>query len=221
MVADVYAPRIVAFAVSPDDPTLESFAELDLPPRFEAWVESDRTILSMLPDGLIELFEATSAKLEAALRAAPPDQRVKDWWTPQQTAGFLQRRLALETAIHRWDAQCATGTPDSIESTLAADGIDEVLDIQITDRRQWAPHRLQGSGETYHLHRTDGEGEWLIRFAPEGPIVTREHAKGDIALRGTASDLFLFLWHRIPADQLEIFGDASLAERFFELVPPD
>jgi hypothetical protein len=35
------------------------------------------------------------------------------------------------------------------------------------------------------------------------------------------SDLLLFLWHRIPADRLEVFGDAALLERFFELVPPD
>lgn len=76
-------------------------------------------------------------------------------------------------------------------------------------------------GETYHFHRTDGPGEWLVRFMPEGPVVTREHAKGDVAVRGIASDLFLFLWRRLPADRLEVFGDADLLSRYFELAPPD
>ena len=45
-------------------------------------------------------------------------------------------------------------------------------------------------------------------------VVTREHAKGDVAARGTASDLLLFLWGRVPATALEVFGDAALLDRF-------
>ncbi len=52
---------------------------------------------------------------------------------------------------------------------------------------------------TIHLHCTDGEGEWLITRAGDDVVVTREHAKGDVAARGTASDLLLFLWGRVPA----------------------
>jgi hypothetical protein len=51
--------------------------------------------------------------------------------------------------------------------------------------------------------------------------VTREHAKGDVAVRGTASDLLLFLWGRLPGERLEVLGDASLVGRYFELVPPN
>ena len=60
-----------------------------------------------------------------------------------------------------------------------------------------------------------------MRFEPERVVVTREHAKGDVAVRGPASDLLLFLWHRIPADRLDVVGDAALLERFFDLVSPD
>jgi hypothetical protein len=48
--------------------------------------------------------------------------------------------------------------------------------------------------------------------------VTREHAKGDVAARGTASDLLLFLWGRVPADSLEVFGDADLLARFSQAI---
>lgn len=42
----------------------------------------------------------------------------------------------------------------------------------------------------------------------------------DVELAGTASDLMLFLWHRIPADQLdEVKGDRGVLNRYFTLVP--
>ena len=38
-----------------------------------------------------------------------------------------------------------------------------------------------------------------------------EHAKGDVAARGHRVRLLLFLWGRVPADALEVFGDADAA----------
>ncbi len=128
--------------------------------------------------------------------------------------------MAQETAVHRWDAQNALGVPDSIEPELACDGIDEMLDVMLPFARRWAESARGGRGETYHFHRTDGPGEWLVRFQGEGATVTREHAKGDVAVRGAASDLLLFLWGRLPGEQLEVLGDSSLIGRYFELMPP-
>ena len=63
---------------------------------------------------------------------------------------------------------------------------------------------------TVHLHCTDVDGEWLVARRDGEVTVTAEHAKGDVAARGSASDLLLFLWGRVPADALEVFGDADL-----------
>jgi hypothetical protein len=41
-----------------------------------------------------------------------------------------------------------------------------------------------------------------------------------VTITGTASDLFLFLWHRMGADTLSVEGDGSFLARYFELVPP-
>ena len=127
-------------------------------------------------------------------------------WVDVQNVGFWARRQAHEIAIHRWDAQSASGEPDPIERTLAIDGIQELFDIR--PFRPGGPP--PGHGETIHLHCTDGEGEWLARFEPEGAVVTHEHAKGDVAVRGTASDLLLLMWGRITPDRVEVFGDESL-----------
>jgi predicted lipid carrier protein YhbT len=77
---------------------------------------------------------------------------------------------------------------------------------------------VKGAGETIHLHATDGDGEWLMRLAPGEVTVTREHAKGDVAGRGSASDLLLFLYGRVAPDALEVFGDAPLLARWHEQV---
>jgi predicted lipid carrier protein YhbT len=69
-----------------------------------------------------------------------------------------------------------------------------------------------------HFHSTDGDGEWLARLGAEGLVVTREHAKGDVAVRGVASDLLLFLYGRVGTERLEVFGDAALLARWRELV---
>ena len=68
------------------------------------------------------------------------------------------------------------------------------------------------TGQSLHLHRTDGEGEWMVRLGPDGEVSTeRTHGKGDVALRGPASSLYLWCLSRVPADDLELFGDPAVA----------
>jgi uncharacterized protein (TIGR03083 family) len=153
------------------------------------------------------LGDAASALL-ATLAATDPDAPV--WsWTTDHTAGFWARRQAHELAIHRVDAEGAVGTSRPITAALAVDGIDEVLDMLPFWGRD-----LPSGGETVHLHCTDSDGEWLVRLGPDGAAVERAHAKGDVAARGTASDLDLYLWGRVPVAALEVFGDAGLLSAF-------
>ena len=44
-------------------------------------------------------------------------------------------------------------------------------------------------------------------------VVTREHAKGDAAVRGPAHDLLMVLWRRQALDTVEVIGDRAVAER--------
>ncbi len=136
-------------------------------------------------------------------------------WTNDPTAGFWARRQANETAVHRWDAQTATGRTEPIDHALAVDGIDEFFELIPFWRRE---STLHSTGESIHLHCTDGDGEWLVRLGDSGVIVTREHAKGDVAMRATASDLVLFLYGRVDRSAGEVFGDETLLDRWQELV---
>jgi uncharacterized protein (TIGR03083 family) len=162
----------------------------------------------------IDWFEAgVDLVVDALLRVDPASPA---WsWTDDRTAGFWARRQANETAVHRWDAQLAAGATAPIEHDLAVDGIDEFFDLLPFWRRE---STLHSAGESMHLHCTDGEGEWLVRLAADGVLVTREHAKGDVAMRAPASELLLFLYGRAGHSGAEVFGDASLLDRWQQLV---
>lgn len=171
-----------------------------------------------LPPEVLAWFDRGASELEHVFREADVDEPV--WtWSSDKRVGFLLRTQAIEAAVHRWDAQLAHDATGPIDAELAADGIDHTFEYMLPARREWA-EAPAGSGETYHFHRTDGPREWMVRFHPDGVEVTREHGKGNVAVRGTASDLLLFLWQRVSASQMEVFGDAALLDRYFHLVPP-
>jgi uncharacterized protein (TIGR03083 family) len=162
---------------------------------------------------IIDYEDEGYQRIANALAAVGPNEPV--WtWTPDRTTGFWARRQTHELAVHRWDVQGAAGAQDLFDREQAVDGIQEVFDI-LPARPRHAP--ITGAGESIHLHCTDGDGEWLIRLNPDGVLVTNEHAKGDVAARGSASDLFLLIWGRIQPDAVEVFGDASLLARWQEL----
>jgi uncharacterized protein (TIGR03083 family) len=166
---------------------------------------------------LVQWFQDGTADLVEVLRSHPADAPA--WsWTPDKSAGFWIRRQAHEAAVHRWDAERALGSPAPIDSALAADGVDEWLYIFAAGRSHATSARI-GTDESFHLHCTDEEGEWVVRFDGDAIEVKREHAKAAIAVRGPASDLLLFVWGRQSAENLEVLGDSTLLPRWNELFP--
>jgi uncharacterized protein (TIGR03083 family) len=142
-------------------------------------------------------------------------------WAGEQPAMFWPRRMAVETALHRWDAEnAAGGDAQPVDAALAVDAVDELLAVLLPQRKGDSIQALGATGSSLHLHATDVTGEWLVTFTgpPEHLQVEREHAKGDVAARGTASDLLLVLNNRVPLDRLDVFGDRGLLERWADHV---
>ena len=161
-------------------------------------------------DQLLGFYRSGFATTLQVLTDADPAAPV--WsWANDRTAGFVVRRMAHETAMHRWDADQASKRDMPIEGHLASDGIDEFLQHFIGDPVEGAA----AVGGSVHIHCTDVAGEWTIRPGDDsGFDVTREHAKGDCAMRGSASDLLLALWRRQPLSGVDVVGDAEVAARF-------
>jgi uncharacterized protein (TIGR03083 family) len=182
--------------------------------RATGYLPPDVGELPSARDAIVDWFEASTARLLAVLATTPPDTEVWSWGGDQH-ARFWTRRMAHETAVHAWDAAAAAGRDAPVDGELAVDGIDEQLD-NIPFMTPFRPEiaSLRGAGDTIHLHATDRDGEWLIRLGEGGVEWSREHAKGDVAARGPASDLFLFLVGRVDPGRLEVFGDRTLLERW-------
>jgi uncharacterized protein (TIGR03083 family) len=166
--------------------------------------------------GLVPWYEAGLQELVTALAEVDPEERVWSWGDPAHRSFFWFRRMAQETAVHRWDAQAITSAPAPIGPALAVDGIDEMLDLFLPMAA--SDGRGPDIGGSLHIHATDIEGEWTLRPGQDGLQVERGHGKGDAAVRGSASDLLLFLWGRVPATSLEAFGDPAILQRWTEAV---
>jgi uncharacterized protein (TIGR03083 family) len=166
------------------------------------------------PDGSLSWYEAGLAALLDAMRTVDPATPVWTFSRSDRTATFWHRRMAHETVVHRVDAEQATGAVGPLDPALVLDGIAESLEVfvPLMARRENDP-----ATATVHLHATDVEGEWLVTLGGNTVAVEHGHAKGDAAVRGTAGDLYLWLWGRVPLDRLEVFGDPAVAERLTKL----
>lgn len=137
------------------------------------------------------------------------DRRVLWWW----------RRLAVEVAIHRYDAEHAAfvagGPPPApLDGDVAAAGVEEFV-------VEFLPGLLDGDGieglgGTLHLHATDGPLEWWIDLDNPGGA-RPEHPTADTAISADRSDLLLWLTNRAPLDSLDMIGDKGIAERWGQL----
>ena len=161
-----------------------------------------------VPEDPVQYFLDHANQFADLLQDEDPETPVWTWAT-RKNVGFIQRRMAHETAVHRWDAQLAAGNPQPLDGELAADGVDEFFQNFFENEA-----RISGNGELVHMHRTDGPGEWLIRLTQDGAQVSHGHEKGDAAVRATASELVLLLWRRLQPDDVESFGDRAVLDRF-------
>lgn len=120
-------------------------------------------------------------------------------WTfyPPHTVGFWQRRRALETVVHRWDAEDALGRPGPIAPALAADGVAEVLEVMVP--RQVKGGRALPREHAVRLTATDAGATWTL--GPGEPVA---------GLTAAAADLFLMLWGRVPATASTIRWDGDV-----------
>jgi uncharacterized protein (TIGR03083 family) len=151
-------------------------------------------------------FASGADELIGQLSVADPNAPC--WsFTRDRRVGFWSRRQALETAVHRWDAERAVGEPGSIDPVLAADGVAEVVSVMTP--RQVAMERIPRLPVTVLLHSTDTGEDWILG---EG--------RPTAGVEATAESLLLLLWHRLDAGdpRVRTTGDAAQALRL-ALVP--
>jgi uncharacterized protein (TIGR03083 family) len=133
-------------------------------------------------------------------------------WSGDNRVGFWRRRTSLETLVHRWDAENATGDLSPLDPELAADAVDEFLFVMI---RVDDPYR--GTPVHVTLRASDTGHAWTLDLqdgAPPSPSrsdATHEHDNDSgIILTAPAEDLCLFMWGRYEIEKLATEGDDEL-----------
>ena len=164
-------------------------------------------------------LRAGAAALTEAIASVAPDAPTWHPFPVALQARVWPRRQAIETLIHRWDAEDAVDGVSAIDPELASDGVDEYFELGLP--RLVVREGIALPAGSLHVHCTDVEGEWLVRAVDtDGATrveLERRHAKGDAALRGTAATLLLAMWDRAPVDGVEIIGDEAVARAWLEL----
>lgn len=167
-----------------------------------------------MPAGVVAWWDEQFAAIMATLDALDVDTPAWNWAPQAKKAGFWHRRLALETAVNRWDAQMTTGVAEPIEAKLASDGVSEVLDTFLPGGHRAVTNRPSG---LVALRATDVDHTWYARLRGDGvalldtdTLLDGAELRPRAAAVGPASDLMLALHGRIGTDVLDVTGDEQL-----------
>jgi uncharacterized protein (TIGR03083 family) len=161
-------------------------------------------------EDLAAWFAVGHAELVGALRNAPDDLETWTFLEAATPLAFWARRQAHETAIHRVDAESATGATTGFPAVFAADGIDELL-LRFVARGGRALSVARA--HTLTIAATDVDAAWTVTLAPEGFRTATGAISGDDAnVRGAASELYVWLWNRASPEGLDVRGDPDLLD---------
>jgi uncharacterized protein (TIGR03083 family) len=175
------------------------------------------------PTGIVPFTRQAGDELDAALVDLEPEETVWTFVPTSQTGAFVFRRLAMETTIHRWDAEEAHGIAGPIDDALARDGIDEML-MMFRDDPGYEENRDRRHGQTILLREDPGPGRslkpasrWLVSFDQSGITTSPDDGPADATIAGTASDLWLFIMGRRSPEEMHVEGDQDLAAAWGDL----
>lgn len=150
---------------------------------------------------LLDWNDEQRTAMVAELGAEDPSKQVWGFIPELGSVGWWGRRQAHETAIHRLDAELATGktVPTLLfDSELAADGIDEVVAMISPFRAQRKRPELTVEG-TLLVHAADAGRAWILKA--EGGVLDVGPAHDaavdtDATLVGTADAVYRAVWKR-------------------------
>jgi uncharacterized protein (TIGR03083 family) len=160
----------------------------------------------------VDHLEACLAELVSLLRERGPDAPSATWAPDDQTVGFWYRRMAHEAAVHRVDAEASFDQITPVASDLAVDGVDEVLHLFLGG--DWSDQADDGwrgispdAGAGKVTEVIAGAHSWRVTLQADRVDVVDGPGAAVATIGGRPSDVMLWLWRRIPVEQIEVAGD--------------
>lgn len=172
-------------------------------------------------DPLADELAAAAHALSDALGEAGETAAV---WTavPGGTPLFWARRFTNEVLLHRADAALAVGADYAVGPEVAADALDEWLELHslpVMFEHHPELRELLGPGRTLHLHATDHpDAEWVVDLTGEVITWRRAHEKSAVAARGPLVELLLVVYRRKDPGGLDVVGDRELLDFWLDRV---
>lgn len=135
-----------------------------------------------------------------------------------ETAAFWPRRQTQEVTVHTFDALSSADEEFRIDVATAADGIDELLTVfGVRMPARGLPADLAAP---IVIEPSDADTAWTVSPAANAgdPVIVAagRGSSASATIRGTASDILLVLWKRLPIDRVSIGGDDAVAAAFLE-----
>ena len=155
-----------------------------------------------------QVLATVYAELRERLTARDPPTPTWAWWPTEQTLGFWIRRMAQETAVHRWDAETAVhglNGASPIADDLATDGVDELLGW-LTWPWDEVPQD-DASGQSVLVSTSDHA--WTVRLSRTVVEVSGGGTDGDAFVAGAPSGLLLHVWGRPGGHSVATIGDQA------------
>ncbi|WP_422774014.1 maleylpyruvate isomerase family mycothiol-dependent enzyme [Plantactinospora sp. WMMC1484] len=160
-------------------------------------------------DELLDWFREGHRALVKTLGSA--DAGIECWaFLPAPSPlAFWARRQAHETAVHRADAESATGTVPHWAPSFAADGIDELLGGFFG---RPGGRLVADPPASLALVPTDVDAAWTLYVEPSGRRLVAGEQPAQLTVAGPASELYLLLWNRTGTERLDLRGDSAVLD---------
>jgi uncharacterized protein (TIGR03083 family) len=198
-------------------------------PTEETYTELERPEGASYQD-LLARFDELNSRFIKTLEQTGPEEPT--WsWSNDQTAGFTYRRQAHEILIHRLDAELTAGAVTPLDPALAADGVDELLDVFYGGKPDWAS--FAGGDQYVRVDAVDTDTQTWVQLGlvsgtrpggdrledePDLSVVSADQipagTEPDVVIEGTAADLDAWLWRRRDDEDIQVTGDNDIYERF-------
>jgi len=199
-------------------------AAVNAGPSADPPAESASEVIEAAPrerEALLAWSATSTRQLLDALGAAGPDRGCWTWWADSQSpqvSDAVARHQLQEVAVHTYDAQVTLGVPQPLPEEVALDGVEEFLFTCGTTTAAW-PHEPA----VLDFHATEGRS-WRNWLSADGSRASSLPASGTVSASsagadadaagasasGTASELVLAFYRRVPVDSLRLDGDRRL-----------
>ena len=194
----------------------------DAPPDKSAW--DDGMGAPREREALLAWWTESVEQLTSALREAGPDRGCWTWWgdcarhrkplVPGRGDRSPRSRCTPTTPSSPWGprSRCRRRSPSTVSTTASSPWCATTV--------AW-PHEPA----VVDYHATEGHS-WRLRLSGDGARVARltpaageDPDTADVSARGTASDLVLFFYGRIPLDSLKWDGDRRIFDQLIAWDP--